>query len=189
MLAQTSTEPRNTMAVEIFLANHGIEKHMLPQIMEFVGPQCEVNSTEVKVLQSFLFMRRFERVLGDEEVEWSGYTPAVHVRKLIEMIPKNERRRRIRRMQRIFTGLTDDEPSEEMSEAQEYFYETWVGRNTTCAKVNKSHHEDVYAYFVNSEPYTETEGSLATRLQNYKTALDAALEMLRYYNPSDEEVN
>ena len=177
------------MPVETFLANHGIESHLLPEIMGFVGPQCEVDNTEVKVLQSYLFMRRFERALGDEQIEWCAYTPQVHVQKLIGMIPKNDRRCRIRRMQRIFTGLTEPEPSEDMSVAQDYFYETWVGRNTTSAKVNKQDAEDVYANFVNSAPYIETEETLTTRLHNYKTTMDDALEMLRYYNPHDDDVN
>ena len=174
------------MPVEIFLANHGIEKHLLPEIMGFVGPQFEVDKTEVKVLHSYLFMRRFERALGDEQVEWSAYTSHVHVQKLIDMIPKLDRKRRIRRMHRIFTGLTDDEPSEDMVEAQAAFYETWVGRKTTSAKIKKQY---TRAHFVNSEPFTETEDTLDTRLQNYKITMDDALVMLDYYDPSDDEVN
>ena len=178
------------MSVEVVLANHGIESHLLPEIMGFVGPQFKVHIGEIKVLQSFLFMRRFERVLGDEQVEWSGYSPAVYVQKLIDMIPKNERKRRIRRMQRIFGSLIDPEPSEEMSEAQRAFFTTWVGKNTTSAKVKKlCCEEDVYAHFVNSTPYTETDDSLETRLQNYKETMDAAIDILEYYNPPDDQVN
>ena len=177
------------MSVETVLANHGIESHLLPEIMGFVGPQFEVHIGEVKVLQSFLFMRRFERVLGDEQVEWSGYSPAVHIQKLIDMIPKNERRRRIRRMQKIFGSLIDPEPSDEMSEAQRAFYTTWVGKNTTCARVNRQRHDDVYALFVHSTPYTETEDTLETRLLNYKMTMDAAIDILEYYNPPDDQVN
>ena len=175
------------MSVETVLANHGIESHLLPEIMGFVGPQFEVHIGEVKVLQSFLFMRRFERMLGDEEVEWSGYSPAIHVQKLIDMIPKNERKRRIRRMQKIFGSLIDPEPSDEVREAQRAFYTTWVGKNTTCAKIRLVYYDAAErALFVHSRPYTETDDTLETRLLNYKMTMDAAIDILEYYNPPDD---
>ena len=172
------------MPVETVLATHGIDHHLLPSIMGFLGPQMIVDETEVKVLHCFLFMRRFEKKLVNDDAEWFPGLYQDHARVLIEMIPKSERKRMLRRILKVFTGLIDNDPSEELKLAQNHFFETWVGKRTTCAKISFYGLSQI-GYFTMTSPYTETVESLKTRLVNYKIAAEEAIDLLESYNPPD----
>lgn len=176
------------MPVETVLATHGIDHNLLPSIMGFLGPQMEVDKTEVKVLHCFLFMRRFEQKLADKQVEfqmlWFMSSSQDHTRVLIEMIPKSERKRMLRRILKICSGLIETNPSEELKLAQNHFFDTWVGKNTTCAKIENSESSH-FGHFVMTSPYIESVESLKTRLENYKIVAEDAIDLLEFYNPPD----
>lgn len=176
------------MSIENILETNGIHHHLLPHIMGFIGPQAEVDKIEVQVLQCFMFMRSYERKLGDGHVE---YIPVYkhdkhssHAQIMIDMIPKLERKRRLRRMKKIFTGLVDSNPTEDLLVAQNAFIDTWVGKLTTSTYV-KRNWCGYFGQFANTGPLTETKESLEERLRNYNILVKDALIILKHYNPPD----